>query len=196
MGARRGMPGKAATSIVRCRRAPVKIAANPFTPAVIILPGTTIAAAASTMTIPYATKDKMNTPAMLCVIPPWVNRYREGFRLEIGGKKMSVSGITVPKIANGMRGVSPEAENTIEAIRAWESASTRKGCSLQGKKAYRSDHGFERVDDVLLCTGDFHFAPSGLERNLWNGLTQQNAFWVFRYPGRCISQLQLTKYRQ
>jgi hypothetical protein len=32
--------------------------------------------------------------------------------------------ITAPRIANGMSGFNPGAENRIEAIRAWESAST------------------------------------------------------------------------
>jgi len=50
---------------------------------------------------------------------------------------MSASGITDPRTANGIKGVSPCAENRIEAIRAWESASTKKGCGGQGKKAYR-----------------------------------------------------------
>jgi hypothetical protein len=39
-------------------------------------------------------------------------------------KKMSASGITVPRMANGRRGAKPAAENRIQVTREWESAST------------------------------------------------------------------------
>jgi streptogramin lyase len=74
----------------------------------------------------------------LWVIPPWVNRYSDGIVSLMDEKKMSASIITAPRIANGRRGVKPVAENRIQAIKAWESASTQQRFAPRQKKAVGS----------------------------------------------------------
>jgi hypothetical protein len=53
-------------------------------------------------------------------------------------KKISASIITAPRIANGRRRVRPVAENRITAIKAWESASTKKRFAPRQIKAVAS----------------------------------------------------------
>jgi hypothetical protein len=53
-------------------------------------------------------------------------------------KKISTSIITAPRIANGRSAGRPVTENRIQAIRAWESASTKKRFATRQKKAVGS----------------------------------------------------------